>query len=155
ATYCGGPWTQACARPLLALDVLRDVRGRLLSLNRAWAPPQLAADESWRGFIFDPMGRLGAAYEQPSPVPTAGYTTGSVTSDQVGVLGASATKFAYGRETAVGDLLSITAQQSSVRFVAGLHAPGHQLTSVTTPGLSGSATHDASGRLTSLDGAEF
>jgi hypothetical protein len=104
--------------PLFELAVVREVKGRVASLQWAFAPPQSDTPQArarpWRGYTYDARARLETSYEDfgvGAFVDTSSLVQGEVTRGQVQGLGAGKDEWAYGRELS-GSTLSISNQRT-------------------------------------------
>jgi RHS repeat-associated protein len=160
--YCGGTWNTAqCGRPLLQLDALRDVASRVVSLHSQLGHPTFSAGtliqrtpaRPWRGYGYDPRGRLGRLWEHPgvgTTVSTAGLTTHQVTTAQIEAAAATSMPWMYDREPPVGGTLAIrNAQTNAARWtLPAPRGPGHQLQQTRVDGNTRSQQHNSAGELT-------
>ncbi|MBL8914159.1 MAG: hypothetical protein JNM17_25870, partial [Archangium sp.] len=155
-------WTttaSTAATPALRVSVVRDVVGRVVTSNTSFSTAT-GGTSSWRGYAYDAMGRLSAVRElgalpSGTVTPHLGTTQANAAMEAVGTA-ALASRWAYGREAAVGSLLTISRTDISVptpRFSAPPRASGHQLTSYDIGDGSRAVAHDDSGRVIS-DGTQ-
>jgi|GEM_PF-4364571 RHS repeat-associated protein len=147
---------------VLHVAAVRDVSGRIATseatFKTAWGPVQ-----SWRGYVYDVLGRLAAVHESntsPLVVLAPNGLTETVGQD-VDTAGASvsASRFAYTREIVgsirkIDDGVSLPRFESPKQFIApsGLQTsrgPGHELVNFRIGSVSRKAIHDDSGRLES------
>lgn len=154
----------------LTVDVRRDVAGRIGSSSLTFAT-QSGSVPSWRGYVYDAMGRLSVVRESdsvPASLPATHLAPAAMESavESAGNV-VTAARWAYSREEAVGSLLSVTRTDtpSPPRFetpanyqtpfgTATARLEGHQLAEYEV-GTSGTRTvaHDDAGRLAS-DGTQ-
>lgn len=162
--YCGAQWiTSECARPLLQINVLRDVLGRVSSLQWQFGHPVFNSGNlvptphprPWRGYTYNPMGQLDRTWEHAgtnNPISTT-LETHSITGADVTRLGASSDPWNYVREMAVGGTTAIRNANTNVErwSLSAPRGPGHQLQRVSIDGLTRTLRHDAAGRIV-IDG---
>lgn len=154
----------------LTVDVRRDVAGRIGSSSLTFTTAS-GSVPSWRGYVYDAMGRLSVVHEATTvpanvPAPHLSPTAMASAVESAGT-GVSAARWAYTREEAVGSVLSVSRTDAvrPPRFEApaSYQTPfgqatarleGHQLAAYEV-GTSGTrtVTHDDAGRLTS-DGTQ-
>ena len=161
AAYCGGVWnTTECALPILDVRTLRDQAGRIVSLQSVFGNPVFSGgtltsrtpSQPWRGYAYDPMGRLSRLWEHTG-VGTALSTTGLVTHDvtraQIEALGAAAQLWSYSRETAVGGTLAIQSPATNgERWALPVpRGPGHQIVQARIDGQARALQHDVAGHV--------
>lgn len=146
----------------LRVDLRRDIMGRIAESASTFNTPS-GAVESWRGYVYDSMGRLTVLRES-SALPSQLLVTPNVTTQHAGTAVESnfaSKRWAYEREPKVGSLLSITAERFSQvgtltppRFQAAPREGGYQLTTYSPGnGPQRQVTHDQAGRMTS-DGTQ-
>lgn len=167
--YCGGAWSDTeCSRPLLASDALRDAMGRIVSLQSSFGHPVFVGGaltprtppQPWRGFGYDPMGRLVDLWEHAgvgATVSTQGLATHTVQPVDIQRIGKPADLVMYQRETAVGGPLSIrNSITGDERFsLPSPRGPGHQLQQVRVDRVTRAVRHDSAGRIQDNGGLEF
>lgn len=154
----------------LTVDVRRDIAGRIGSSSLTFAT-QSGSVPSWRGYVYDAMGRLSVVRESDSlPASLPGNhlaPTAMASAVEAAGNAVTAARWAYAREEAVGSVLSVTRTDtpSAPRFETpgNYQTPfgqttarleGHQLAEYEV-GNSGTrtVTHDDVGRLAS-DGTQ-
>jgi YD repeat-containing protein len=142
------------------LAVVREVKGRVASLQWAFAPPQSDTPQArarpWRGYTYDARARLETSYEDfgvGAFVDTSSLVQGEVTRGQVQGLGAGKDEWAYGRELS-GSTLSISNQRTGdSRFALRRDRDfGYQHRGVEVDGASFAVTHDTDGRMKTFGG---
>ncbi len=164
--YCGGAWnTVECGRPLMESQALRDVTGRIVSLNRTFGHPLFRSNNlvsrlplvPWRGYAYDDMGRLKQLWEHAGNaggVQPVGLRSHSVTAIDIESIAISSDPWSYEREVQVGGTLSIRNGVTNVERWA-LQTPrgaGHQIQQLRVGGQTRHVQHDAMGHVT-VDGS--
>ncbi|MCG3212639.1 MAG: hypothetical protein FOGNACKC_06309 [Anaerolineae bacterium] len=160
--YCGSQWMPSeCARPLLKLEVLRDVMGRIASLQWQFGNPVFNSNrlvgtnhpQPWRGYAYNPMGQLSQTWEHSgvsNPVSTAGVKTHGVKTEDIDQLADSfgGEEWSYIRELAVGDTVAIRNTAGVDRWsLPTPRGPGHQIQQVAIDGVTRTLNYDAAGRI--------
>jgi RHS repeat-associated protein len=152
---------QATGPSALRVDVRRDNMGRIASSSEAFGAPS-GVKTSWRGYVYDAMGRLSVVRESvvaPTTLPAPHQATQvmGVALEAAANTVPTAARWAYARETAIGSVLSINRTNltpTAPRFSTGARGAGHQLQSYDVDGSGArTVTHDGAGRLTS-DGTQ-
>jgi RHS repeat-associated protein len=158
-TYCGGAWkVNECARPLLALDTLRDVMGRVVSQSFSFGHPTFTNGKLTsrtpprpsRGYAYDPMGRLGHIWEHAglgASVSTAGLSNHTVTTADIQRINTRSDHWIYDREPAVGGTLSIRNSATNARrwSLPISRGPGHQIKQLQIDGQRRELEHNEAG----------
>jgi RHS repeat-associated protein len=161
AAYCGTAWNIAqCARPLLAMEALRDVMGRIVSLKASFGHPVVTGGkvtarkvvQLWRGYEYDPMGRLSELWEHAGVsgvVSTQGLQTHRVTTAEIRGIASTSDQWDYEREAAVGGTVSIrNLSANAERWALPVpRGPGHQIQQARIDAKVRSLQHDAAGQI--------
>lgn len=161
AIYCGGVWnTTECSRALMSTDALRDRMGRIVSVQPSFGHPLFSGGalsprtpaQPWRGYGYDPAGRLQDLWEHAGTgtvVSTQGLTTHTVQPADIQRIAAGADNFVYQREIDVGGTTSIRNLGSGdERFALPTpRGPGHQLQQVRIDRTPRSVQHNAAGQV--------
>ncbi len=159
--YCGGDWdVSQCSSPLLAIDGLREIRGKIASLQWAFGHPVFENGDRvpfthprpWRGYVYSPRGQLGTVWENAgdvSPVSTRGLQTNNVSDSQIAQLGTNSDPWEYHRENAVGSTTRIEDHSTKLdRW--NLPVPrnaGYQISELTFDHQTSRISYDGSGRV--------
>ncbi|MFZ5440742.1 MAG: DUF6531 domain-containing protein [Myxococcota bacterium] len=154
-------WSANLNKAVLDVSVVRDIVGRIASSSISFFPSGNQID-SWRGYVYDATGRLGAVHESsvaPSMTINAHAQTPAM-GQQVDAAGASvgALRWAYEREKVVGSVLKISDGIHTPRFetsaryqtpggAATARLPGYQLDKYSVGNASRQASHDSAGRV--------
>lgn len=155
--YCGGTWdASSCGQPLLEVDVLRDVVGRVASLQWKYGNPvsttPAARAAPWRGYTYSALSRLEKSFEDEgvtTPVSTAGLATHTITETQVTTLGVRSAEWDFEREPLVGSTTAVReAATGATRWKTTQARESYQLRGVEVDGQSRAIAHDDDGRLT-------
>lgn len=161
ANYCGGQWVAAeCARPLLTISTLRDVMGRIASLNWQFGHPVIQGNtlistnhpQPWRGYTYNPMGELHQSWEHAgvgTSVTPSGLESHHVTAANIQQLGVGSELWEYERETTVGSPTAIVNPSTGVErwSLPTPRGPGHQIQQVEIDGATSRLTYDSEGRI--------
>lgn len=154
--YCGGVWnTSSCAPPLLQVDVLRDVLGRVGSLQWQYGNPVSTTPQAraapWRGYTYSALSRLESSFEDEgvtTPVSTAALSTHTLTTLQVTALGAGSAEWDFERESLVGSTTAVREVRSgATRWRTTQARESYQLRGVEVDAQSRAIGHDGDGRL--------
>jgi RHS repeat-associated protein len=182
--YCGGSWDPECSRPLLRMDAVRDVMGRIGSLHWSFGHPRFEQQgsripasthlEHWRGYTYDKRGALIGKWKHQAqvhegiddtPLWSQNNSLVASTIDSFGMQqGAEA--WDYLREAKVGGLIAIenrvtsdstwsASLQGSTGSAGPVRADGHQLDEVRVDQTSYRLEHDYAGGVVSALGFDF
>ncbi len=162
AAFCGGGWNPNCGRPLLEMNAVREVSGRIASLQRAFGGPQTTAQtpKPWRGYTYNAMAQLHRTWEHSgigTTIDTTLLPNHFVTASQIAAVGQTAELWNYEREPNVGGTTAIRNQVTgATRWgLVSPRGPGHQLTAINDGANNVQLLHDGRGRVAAQDTTLF
>ena len=166
--YCRGDWEDACAQPLLTVNLVRDSAGRVASLYshfgfHASSEGSISPNDHptpWRGFAYDVMSRLSRTWEHGDirdyVEDFASLENHYVTESDVEAVGAGADsiRWDYAREPQVGGTTSIVSA-AGMRWSLEEDRASHRLEVIETSSGKRRFSHDTEGRVTGDEAYSF
>jgi len=164
--YCGGVFSESrCAKPLLKISAIRNVMGRIASLNTRFSHPMedngTPVDDAfhwdrWRGYTYYKRGFLARSMERETQgydaVDTSILEPNAIDSVDLNnvAYGSGAESWIRYRDVKVGSMRMIrNASRTETRWKSTRsRSAGHRLRRINVDGQSYTIQHDAIGRAT-------